>query len=193
MVATKDKCLAFNVNTKDLKINCYVDADFAGLHSHEDNNEPISSKSRTGYVITLGDSPISWSSRLQTETALSTTEAKILALSASMREIIWVRRLIKDISDGFGIPIDSVTEIKATVYEGNQTAISNASKYTINNRTRHIHTKYWHFREYVGEEYGIIIQYIKSEENIRDIFTKGTKAELYVPLCNKLMGWQSEN
>ena len=128
LVATKNKGFVFNVNTKNLKINCYVDADFTGLHSHEDNMDPIVSKSRTGYVITLGDSLISWSSRLQTETALFTTEADILALSASMREIIWVRRLISEISESFGIPIDSVTDINAIVHEDNHAAISKCIK-----------------------------------------------------------------
>ena len=106
-----------------------------------------------------------------------------------MRELIWVRRLIKEISDGLGIQINKVTDIKATVNEDNQGAISNAEKFSVNNRTRHIHTKYWHFREHLGEAKGIVIQYINSAENIGDIFTKGTKAELYVPLCKKLMGW----
>ena len=141
------------------------------------------------FLQTLGESPIAWCSLIQTETALSTTESEIIALSASMRELIWVRRLIKEISDGLGIQINKVTDIKATVHEDNQGAISNAEKCSVNNRTRHIHTKYWHFREHLGKANGIVIQYINSADNIGDIFTKGTKAELYVPLCKKLMGW----
>ena len=45
LIATKDKGLTFNVNTKDLKLNCYVDADFAGLHKYENHNDPISANS----------------------------------------------------------------------------------------------------------------------------------------------------
>jgi len=41
-----------------LKINCYVDADFAGLWNHEDDQDPHCVKSRTGYVICVGGSPI---------------------------------------------------------------------------------------------------------------------------------------
>ena len=138
-------------------------------------NDPISFKSRTGYVIMLGGSPISWCSKLQGESALSSTESEIISLSTSMRELIWIRRLLIDISEGFGVKINSVTDIKATVHENNQAAISNATKCSINNRTRHIHTKYWHFREHLGEANGITIQYIKSEDNIDDIFTKEKK------------------
>ena len=63
-------------------------------------------------------------------------------------------------------------------------------KNSVNNRTCHIHIKYWQFRENLGEAKGIVIQYINLADNIGDIFTKGTKAELYVTLCKNLMGWQ---
>ena len=189
LIVTKDKDLTFNFNTKDLKLNCHVDSDFTGLHKYEDHNDPISAKSRTGYVITLGESPITWYSCLQTETALSSTESEIIALSSSMRELIWVRMSIKEISDGIGIKINKVTDIKSTVHKDNQGAISNATKCSVNNRIHHIHTKYYPFREHLGEAKSIVIQYINSADNIGDIITKGTKAELYVPLCKKLMGW----
>ena len=106
-----------------------------------------------------------------------------------MREILWIQRMVKDICLGFGIKAHDETLIKATVHEDNQAAISNATKASINNRTRHIHTKYWHFREHLNEQTGIVIQYIQSAENIGNLFTKGVAAEFFVPLCKKLMGW----
>jgi len=45
-------------------------------------------KSRTGYVIMFAEYPLIWSSKLQTEIALSSTEAEYIALSTAMREII---------------------------------------------------------------------------------------------------------
>jgi hypothetical protein len=36
---------------QDHRVDCYVDADFGGLFSVEDKQDPISVKSRTGYVI----------------------------------------------------------------------------------------------------------------------------------------------
>jgi hypothetical protein len=44
--------------TPSLNLECYVDADFAGLWNHEDDQDPVCVKSRTGYVITLGECPI---------------------------------------------------------------------------------------------------------------------------------------
>ena len=106
-----------------------------------------------------------------------------------MHEVLWIQRLIKDISKGFGIGIHDEIFIKATVHKDNQAAISNATKASINNCTCHIHTKYWHFCEHLGEKTGIIIKYIKSANNLGDLFTKGTSADTYVPLCKQLMGW----
>lgn len=40
-------------------MNCFVDADFAGLHKHEIHSDPISAKSRTGYIIKIGNCPVS--------------------------------------------------------------------------------------------------------------------------------------
>jgi hypothetical protein len=65
-----------------------VDVDFANGWSSEDCDEPSSVYSRTGFVIMYAGCPLIWVSKLQTEGALSTTEAEYTALSQSMRELI---------------------------------------------------------------------------------------------------------
>jgi len=69
-------------------LDCYVDADFAGLWSPSSFHDPISIKSRTGYVISFASCPVLWSSKLQTEIALSTTEAEYIAMSQASRDLI---------------------------------------------------------------------------------------------------------
>jgi hypothetical protein len=39
--------------SNDLELDCYVDADFAGLWNYESDQDPVCIKSRTGYVMTL--------------------------------------------------------------------------------------------------------------------------------------------
>jgi hypothetical protein len=73
---------------KALGLECYVDADFASGRCQETGTDPASVLSRTGYVIRLYGCPILWCSKLQTEIALSTTEAEYIALNQSMREVI---------------------------------------------------------------------------------------------------------
>ncbi|KAI2499447.1 hypothetical protein MHU86_15031 [Fragilaria crotonensis] len=74
--------------TGTLNLDCYVDADFAGLHGRDPDRSPTSAKSRTGYIITLGGCPILWKSHLQSEISLSTLEAEYSALSSAMRTLL---------------------------------------------------------------------------------------------------------
>ena len=65
-VLNQKQGLTFTAN-KDPILNLYVDADFAGLLTHEDDQDPVCVKSKTGYVMTLGGCPLHWVSKLQTE------------------------------------------------------------------------------------------------------------------------------
>jgi hypothetical protein len=84
------------MNTID--IDAYSDVDFAaGLYGHEDNNDPVCICSRTGYVITVAGCPIFWSSKLQTKTATSTMEAKVIALGSCCRDLLPIIALVDDV------------------------------------------------------------------------------------------------
>lgn len=65
-------------------IDCYVDADFAGTWTPDTSTHPTSVRSCTGYVITFANYPILWSSKLQSEVTLSTTEVEYISLSQSL-------------------------------------------------------------------------------------------------------------
>ena len=64
-----------------MDIECFVDADFAGLFAFEDVLDPSCVKSRTGYIIRVSGCPIIWTSRLQTDIASSTMESEYNSLS----------------------------------------------------------------------------------------------------------------
>ena len=68
--------------------DCYADAGFAGDFVKEYGEDPSMARSRTGFVIMYGGCPLIWASKLQTEVALSTTEAEYIALSQALREAI---------------------------------------------------------------------------------------------------------
>jgi hypothetical protein len=78
-----------------LTLNCYVDADFAGLFSSSKPNDPCSVRSRTGFVILLGTTPTTWVSKLQSETALSTMESEYIALSQALRVLLPLRKILQ--------------------------------------------------------------------------------------------------
>ena len=93
---TKDKGLILNPS-ETLQVDCYVDADFAGLWNVEQDQDPLCVKSRTGYIICFMGCPLTWVSKLQTQIALSTMEGEYLALSQVMRDLIAIREIFKKI------------------------------------------------------------------------------------------------
>ena len=54
------------IPSSELKVDCYVDADFAGLWSVENDQDPVCVKSRTGFLIMFMGCPVVWISKLQT-------------------------------------------------------------------------------------------------------------------------------
>ena len=67
----------------------WMDADFTRGFDHKiAGNDPTTSKSRSGWVITYMGCPVTWSSKLQTLTALSMMEAEYIALSMACHDLI---------------------------------------------------------------------------------------------------------
>ena len=172
----------------DMALDCYVDADFAGLWGSEDDQDPVCVKSRTGYVLTLGGCPLLWVSRLQTEIALSTLEAEYIALSQAMRDLLPMRRLAKEVAASLGLPADYAATMKSTVFEDNNGALGLATSPKMTPRTRHIAVKYHFFKEHVkpGE---IEIVKIDTKAQKADIFTKGLTTDTFESIRLILMGW----
>ena len=63
LVVAQGQGLTFDPNS-DMNLYCYVDADFSGLCKHEDDQNPVCVKSKTGYVMTLGVRPLHWVSNI---------------------------------------------------------------------------------------------------------------------------------
>ena len=83
LLDTRDKGMIYRPDiTRGLE--CYVDADFAGVWKDGNHDSPESVLSRTGFVIMYAGCPITWGSKLQTEIAMSTTESEYIALSSAM-------------------------------------------------------------------------------------------------------------
>ena len=104
---TQDNGLVFNPSKK-LVVDCYADADFAGLWVHEYPQDTICARSRTGFVVTFSNFTILWVSKLQTEIALSTLHSKYVALSHSVRALLPLKSLIKEVIDKLGIDCENL-------------------------------------------------------------------------------------
>ena len=113
---TKDNGLVINPSNK-LVVDFYADADFAGLWGHEDPQDSICARSRTGFVITFDNCPLLWVSKIQTEIALSTLHSEYVALSHSVRAILTLKSMIKEVIDNLVIYSENLKFVSSsTVY-----------------------------------------------------------------------------
>ena len=189
---TRDKGLVYRptIDSNELRLDAYCDADFSSLFSVEDTQDPVSSRSRSGYVFLLGNCPVLWASRLQGETALSVLESEYISLSTAMRELIPMRRLVKEIATTLKMSV-SDTVVKSKIFEDNAGVIAVATAPYMTPRTKHINTKYHFFKSHIGKEKGITIQHVATTYQLADLMTKGVEEELFTHLADMLMGWDA--
>ena len=187
--ATRDKGLILNPSKETLKIDCFPDADFAGMYGHERNDDPTCVKSRTGYVITVADCPVLWQSKLQSETALSTMEAEIIALAHSCRELFPVMDLVKSMSSAVGLESPE-TSMHVSIHEDNAGALVLAKtlppQFTPRSKWYAIKT-IW-FREEIQKR-GVRLLSIPTKLQLGDICTKSLPKVTFEFLRERLMGW----
>ena len=142
---------------------------------------------------------------MQTQIALSTMEAEYIALSNSMRDLIAIREILKEI---LSTVFDSETIIKnptystisrtfdknpkslskSIVYKDNTACLKFATMPKMSPRTKHIAIPYHFFRSKV-EELEIKVVGINTENQVADQFTKGLPQDKFVKDRKALMGW----
>ena len=204
---TQDKGMLLCPN-KLHELNCYVDSDFAGNYTSFPDQDPTSVKSRTGYVILYQSCPVLWVSKMQTQCALSTMESEYIALSQSMRDLIPLREILKEImvtvfdqpnlmlkcatnSKSFTDIISEESESpipKSKVYEDNSACLKFARLPRLTPRTKHIAVPYHWFRSKV-EQLEISIEPISTENQLADQFTKPLTCDKFLNGRKQLMGW----
>ena len=186
LLSTSDKGIHYKPDPSK-GLECYVDADFAGGWSSGDHTNPECVLSRTRFVIMYAGCPITWCSKLQTEIALSTTEAEYIALSQSMREIIPFMNLMMEVGGIFELH-NPTPKLHCKVFEDNRSCIRVAESPRFTPRTKHIAIKYHHFRKHVADK-TITIFPINTKDQLADIFTKPLDRVIFTKLRKELMGW----
>lgn len=150
-------------------LECYSDSDYAG--------DPETRRSTSGYVFMLGSGAISWSSQLQKCVVTSSTEAEYVAGSQSVKEMVWLKKLMSDLH----IKCETTT-----LHMDNQSAIRLVKNPEFHKRTKHIDVMYHFIREkFTGGFFEL--NYVPTDDQIADIFTKAlsrVKFEKFRSLMN---------
>jgi hypothetical protein len=171
-----------------LKLECFVDADFAGLYKQDPDESPSSAKSRTGYIIRLAGAPLVWKSKLQTEISLSTLESEYSSLSQAMRQLIPLRLLIIELLSVIDNEEKLTSSISCTVFEDNNGALALATNQRITARTKYFHVKWHHFWNAVTTG-DIKVVKVSTKDQLADYFTKGLARETFEYIRNLVQGW----
>ncbi len=101
---TRNIVIRFNPDQAK-EFDCYCDADFSGNWNRAfAHNDPSTAKSCSGWIIYYAGCPIIWASKLQSQVALLTTEAEYIAMSMSLRDVLPIMHLAKEMKDN-GFPV----------------------------------------------------------------------------------------
>jgi hypothetical protein len=150
-------------------------------------NDVNMAKSRTGYIISFSGCPITWASKLQTQIALSTTEAEYIVLSQSLREVIPMINLMTEVNRLGVCTYCNVPKVYCKAFEDNSGALELAKAPKMIPRTKHISLVFHHFRDYVRR--GLIVIYpVGTLEQLADIFTKPLSSVLFEKHKKKITG-----
>lgn len=153
-----------------------------------DSNEPLAiysdadwgedrdtRRSTSGYAAYCFGSLVSWSSKLQSTVALSTLEAEYMAASHALQQALWMREFLKELNlEELGLEKLGPTPI----YIDNQGTIAFAKGTTSYGRTKHIDIRHHFVREQLDAK-NISINYIPSQANVSDLFTKALSRPLF--------------
>lgn len=158
---TKGFGLYFNKNI-NLSFNIYSDADYAG--------DTETRRSTSGHIFLIGNSPVSWSSRRQKCVTLSTTEAEYTAASEAVKELMWLDALIRELLPN--------AYLKPVLNLDNQGAMKLIKNPEYHARTKHIDVRVHFVREKFYESI-FDLEYVSSDKQLADIFTKALCKDLF--------------
>ncbi|GJX94804.1 hypothetical protein Tco_0349390 [Tanacetum coccineum] len=137
-----------------MALTAYADADHAGCQDTR--------RSTSGSAQFLGDKLVSWSSKKQTSTSISSTKAKYIAMSGCCAQILWMSSQLSDYC---------FTYNHVPLYCDKKSAIALCCNKVQHSQSKHIDIRHHFIREQVvnGE---VKLYFVRLECQLTDIFTK---------------------
>nr|GEV82108.1 retrovirus-related Pol polyprotein from transposon TNT 1-94 [Tanacetum cinerariifolium] len=137
-----------------IKLTGFLDANYAGCKD--------TFKSTFGGAQFLGEKLVSWSSKKQDCTALSTAKAEYVFLSACCAQVLWMQTQLTDYGFDFN---------KILIYCDSKSAIAISCNPVQHPRAKHIAVRYHFIKEHV-EKGTIELYFVKMDYQLADLFTK---------------------
>ncbi|GJT16360.1 retrovirus-related pol polyprotein from transposon TNT 1-94 [Tanacetum coccineum] len=156
--------------TKDygFELTRFSDADYAGCKD--------TFKSTSGGAQVLGEKLVSWSSKKQDCTALSTANAEYMSLFACCAQVNWMRTQFTD----YGYHFNNIP-----IYCDSKSAIAIPCNPVQHSRTKHIAVRYHFIKEHV-EKGTIELYFVMTDYQLADLFTKALPVDRFNYLVHRL-------
>ena len=122
--------------------------------------------------------PIIWKSKSQKSITLSSSEAEYVALSEATKEINFVYQLLLSIGIQVQLPIVMRVDNVGVIFMSENTSTSG--------RMKHIDIRYWYVNETILDVF-LKVLFVKTSENVADVFTKNMKSETYRELVRHFL------
>ncbi|KAK6149303.1 hypothetical protein DH2020_016828 [Rehmannia glutinosa] len=139
------------------KLIGYLDSDYAGCR--------VGRNSTSGTCQMLGNRLVSWFRKKQNSIATSAAEAEYIAAGSCCAQVLWMRQQLRDYE---------IEEKEIPIMCDNTSAFAITQNPVLHSRTKHIDVRYHFIRDHV-EKKDITLEYISTDKQLADIFTK--------PLC----------
>lgn len=152
-----------------LSLHGFSDADWAG-----DTDDFVSTNA---YVVYLGGSPISWSSKKQTGVARSSTEAEYRAVANTASEIRWITSLLTEL----GVQLPSMP----VIYCDNISATHLSANPIFHSRMKHLALDFHFIRDNV-QAGALRVAHVSTRDQLADPLTKALPKPKYQELITKL-------
>jgi hypothetical protein len=143
-------------------LKSYSDADWAGCVDDR--------KSTSGGAFFLGESLVAWITKKQSSISLSSTEAENIATSECCTQVEWMKQTLQDIKMVFEEP--------TIIYCYNTSTISLSKNHVQHSKSKHIPVKYHYLRDQV-ENKNIKLEYVPTQEQVANIFTKPLSRDVF--------------
>ena len=124
---------------------------------------PDTRRSVSGYTAKLEGVPVSAKSSTQKIVALSVTEAELFAAVQCAQDMLYVMRLLES--------MDLKVKKPMILHVDNKGAVDLANNWSVGGRTRHVEVKQ-HFLRDLKEQGLIRVEWLPTDENESDLFTK---------------------
>jgi hypothetical protein len=151
------------------ELTAFSDADMAG--------DVDGRRSTSGVLVFLGAAPIAWQSLKQKTVALSTCEAEYVAAATAACQVVWLRRLLCELT--------GVEARPPTLKMDNKPAIALAKNPVLHDRSKHIDVKFHFLRDCVDGG-KIVVEFVETGRQLADILTKSLGRLRFMELRGKI-------